>query len=243
MKKNQNLPQASPLLRHFFLWNELSEEQWQELNRHILPLDVSTEEVIFPRAETVGCLCLLWSGRARVYTVTPPGITSDALIRTMEAGALFGVHAVFSNGIPPQSRIVAVRPSRVYLIPSDVWERILIQNPHTLATYIQFLTGRIQFLNQKIRYLSADSSEERLALYLLTEITENEVPTRLKHSAVTLADLLNISRASLYRAMRRLTDDGFLTRNGHEYCLHHREALIENYRQTAISSPDKKQQP
>jgi CRP-like cAMP-binding protein len=99
----------------------------------------------------------------------------------------------------------------------------------TMASYVRFLTRRIQFLNRKIRYLTAGSAEQRLALYLLSEIPEEGVPVRLEISAVSLADLLDLGRASLYRAMDRLSEDGFLVRNGHEYRLLQRDKLLTHY--------------
>ena len=98
-----------------------------------------------------------------------------------------------------------------------------------MANYVKFLTQRIHFLNQKIRYLTAGSAERRLALYLLSEIPEENVPVTLPISAVSLADLLDLGRASLYRAIDQLTEDGFLIRNGHEYRLLQRDKLSSYY--------------
>ena len=102
-------------------------------------------------------------------------------------------------------------------------------DPRAMANYVRFLTQRIQFLNRKIRYLTAGSAERRLALYLLSEIPKENVPTRLELTAVSLADLLDLGRASLYRAMDRLTEDGFLVRSGREFCLLHRDKLLTYY--------------
>ena len=103
------------------------------------------------------------------------------------------------------------------------------KNPPSYENYVRFLTQRIEFLNQKIQYLTAGCAERRLSLYLISQIPEDEVATRLDISAVSLADLLDLGRASLYRAMDRLSADGFLTRDGHIYTLHHREQLLTHY--------------
>jgi DNA-binding MarR family transcriptional regulator len=98
-----------------------------------------------------------------------------------------------------------------------------------MAHYIRFLTQRIEFLNQKIQYLTAGCVERRLALYLMGQIPQDDLAVQLDISAVSLADLLDVGRASLYRAMDRLTQDGFLTRNGHEYTLRNRDRLLSHY--------------
>ena len=215
-------------LRSFPLWSSLPDALWQRLSDAMQTLSFAVGETIFPCAQTEGCLCVLLQGRAKVYANTPDAAEA-ALLRTMDAGAIFGVHCVFGDDMSPQSRIVAQKECRVLLVPAPIWEHILTSHPETMASYVRFLTQRIQFLNRKIRYLTAGSAERRLALYLLAEIPEDNVPTRLEVSAVSLADLLDLGRASLYRAMDRLTEDGFLVRNGHEYTLLRREELRHCY--------------
>ncbi|MBO5898651.1 MAG: Crp/Fnr family transcriptional regulator [Clostridia bacterium] len=215
-------------LRRFHLWQDLPDALWTRLCDGMTTAEFASGETVFPHTQTDGCLCVLLQGRAKVYANAPDTVEA-ALLRTMDAGAIFGVHCIFGNDMTPQSRIVAQKPCCVLLVPSSLWEEILAAHPATMANYVRFLTQRIQFLNRKIRYLTAGSAERRLALYLLSEITEDGVPTRIDLSAVSLADLLDLGRASLYRAMDRLTEDGFLIRDGHEYTLLRRDELLSHY--------------
>ena len=221
-------PLQDVALRKFHLWEALSDEAWQTLLSHMRQQTYAPGDVIFPDSESEGCLCLLWSGDARVYARTADS-SHTALLRTMRPGALFGVHCIFNADMAPQSTIVAHSHCSVLLIPGAVWEEILVSHPETMKRYLRFLTQRIEFLNQKIQYLTAGCAERRLSLYLISQIPEDEVATRLDISAVSLADLLDLGRASLYRAMDRLSADGFLTRDGHIYTLHHREQLLTHY--------------
>ncbi len=215
-------------LRRFHLWKDLPDELWLRLSEGMTVAEFATGETVFPQPQTDGCLCVLLQGRAKVYA-NASCADQAALLRTMDAGAVFGVHCVFGGDMSPQSRIVAQAACRVLLIPAALWESILTAHPETMANYVRFLAQRIQFLNRKIRYLTAGSAERRLALYLLSEIPEEGVPVKLELSAVSLADLLDLGRASLYRAMDRLTEDGFLLRNGREYRLLHRDKLLLHY--------------
>lgn len=215
-------------IRKFHLWSKLPDELWQPLETQMTWKDFSTGETIFPSDETNQYLCVLWNGRARVYakTSTP---SHASLLRTMEAGNVFGVHCVFNSDIPPQSHIIASQDCRILLIPAKAWETVLVSHAPTMAHYISFLTNRIEFLNRKVQYLTAGSAERRLSLYLLSQIETDGVPTRLDVSAVSLADLLDLGRASLYRALEKLTSDGFLSRDGHTYTLHNREMMLIHY--------------
>lgn len=216
-------------LRRFHLWRELPDELWIKLSAGMQQIDIPTGDTIFPNRLTDDCLCVLMSGQAKVHALSPD-ITHATLLRTMEADAVFGVHCIFNADLSPQSLIVAQKPCRVLLIPCKLWEEILTTHAPTMANYVRFLTQRVHFLNQKIRYLTAGSAERRLALYLLSEIPQENVPVTLPISAVSLADLLDLGRASLYRAIDRLTADGFLVRNSHEYMLLNRDKLLSYYR-------------
>ena len=217
------------LPKSFFLWSDLPSDLMDELSRASRMVTYAPDQMLFPQEQSARCLCVLVAGEARVYAKSPLP-QSAALLKTMQAGAIFGVHSIFNADMPPQSRIVATKPCRLALIPADVWENILCKHPPTMANYVRFLTQRVQFLNRKICYLTASSAEQRLSLYLISEITHDDKPTTLPLSAVELADLLDVGRASLYRAFDRLTKDGFLSRRGREYCLHRREELLGYYR-------------
>lgn len=212
-------------LRRFHLWAHLPDELWSKLYAAMRWQTVAAKQEITLCANDSRCLCVLWSGQASVYAKAADA-SHGALLRTMDAGTVFGVHCVFSHETPPFSRVVANKPCRVLLIPAEVFEAALLSHGETMAGYVRFLTQRVDFLNQKIQYLTSGSAEQRLAAYLLRIIPDDQ-PQQLAHSATALADLLNIGRASLYRAIRQLTDDGFLVREGRKYRLMHRDALIQ----------------
>ena len=215
-------------LRKFHLWSTLPDELWQTLANEITWKDFCAGETVFPSDKTEQCLCVLWSGQARVFSRSSvPAHTS--LLRTMDTGAIFGVHCIFNSDIPPQSVIIAQRACRVILVPAAMWEQMLTSHAPTMAHYLSFLTQRIEFLNRKVQYLTAGSAERRLSMYLLSQIPEDNVPTGLDLSAVALADLLDLGRASLYRALDKLTADGFLRRDGHTYTLRNRDKMLSHY--------------
>ena len=76
--------------------------------------------------------------------------------------------------------------------------------PTVSLNIINFLVGRISFLNDKIATFSGSTVEEKLASYILYRrkvMGENEFPfNKAKASAV-----INSGRASVYRALEKLT--------------------------------------
>ena len=69
--------------------------------------------------------------------------------------------------------------------------------------------------NRKIHTLSRATAEQKLADFLLSEFgVEGEKATVRIKSCVELAVRLNLSRASLYRALGTLEQSGMILRSG-----------------------------
>ncbi|MBQ8431926.1 MAG: Crp/Fnr family transcriptional regulator [Clostridia bacterium] len=166
---------------------------------------------------------LLLSGKAVVHTPDP---TKKTLLRFLGAEEPFGIANLFTNE-PYVSVIRAHGSCRVFFISESAIRRLLEEDHAFLYHYLEFLSGRIRYLNLKIGYLTAGSPERRLALYLFS-LGKKEF--RLSASISALSDLLNVSRASLYRAFERLESDGVLQKNGRNFYLPDPDAMLKLYK-------------
>lgn len=167
----------------------------------------------FAKGEEIDCvgayLCLILSGSV---LVSGAGRGGAVVLNKLHAGDCFGVASLFGSrcGI---TAVTACEKSRLLLFSQKTVEA-LMQADFTFArNYICFLTDRIGFLNRKIAAFTAGSAEKKLAKYLLTLSEENGVLT-LPVSMVRLANLLDLGRASLYRAFAFLEESGQLAREG-----------------------------
>ena len=166
---------------------------------------------------------LVLSGRA---VVTTPDPNKKTLLRFLGANEPFGISNLFTDD-PFVSIIRAHGECRVFFLTEAAMCKLLEEDHKFLYRYLAFLTGRIQYLNQKIGYLTAGSAERRLALYLAS-LGKNHV--RLEASISALSELLDVGRASIYRAFDRLTEDGFLQKEGRNLTLTDVDAMLKAYR-------------
>ncbi len=165
---------------------------------------------------------ILLSGKAVVHTPDP---SKKMLLRFLGAHEPFGIANLFTDA-PFVSVIRAHASCRVFFLGEETI-RLLLENDHAfLYQYLEFLSGRIRYLNLKIGYLTAGSAERRLALYLFS-LGKREF--RLADSISALSDLLNLGRASLYRAFERLRNDGFLQKDGRNFILTDPDAMLYAY--------------
>ena len=165
---------------------------------------------------------LVLSGRA---TVTTPDSGKETLLRFLDPKELFGIANLFSNS-PFISIIRAHGTCRILFLSEETVRTLLETDKSFLYRYLEFLSDRIRYLNQKIGYLTAGSAERRLALYL-SSFKQNAFS--LSTSITSLSELLDVGRASLYRAFDRLTEDGFIQKDGRNIRLLNPEAMLQAY--------------
>lgn len=183
---------------------------------------VDGEELLSPKTgEKIAGLLL--SGSA---VVTTPDPTRKTLLRYLGADEPFGIANLFCDA-SYISMIRAHGNCRVFFLPEGAVRRLLEEDHAFLYQYLGFLSGRIRYLNRKIGYLTAGSAERRLALYLVSLGKET---VRLDASISKLSDLLDLGRASLYRAFDKLTEDGFIVKQGRTITLLNPEKMLDAYR-------------
>ena len=184
---------------------------------------VADGELLLSPQTTEKMAGLVLSGRA---VVTTPDPTRKTLLRFLDANEPFGIANLFTDA-PFVSVIRAHGECRVFFLTENAIRRLLEEDHAFLYQYLGFLSGRIQYLNRKIGYLTAGSTERRLALYLVSLGKEK---VRLDASISALSELLDVSRASLYRAFDKLTEDGYLQKDGRNLILPDADAMLRAYR-------------
>lgn len=185
-------------------------------------VDFEDGDTILSQNETSHKAAIFLSGEA---VVTTSDDSKNALLRFLKAGDFFGIANLFTNQ-DYVSSIRAKKKCRVFFFTEEAIRELLETDKTFLYNYLSFLSGRICYLNQKIRYLTAGSAERRLALYL-SSFEKNTV--ELDDSLSSLSELLDIGRASLYRAFDTLTADGYIQKNGRTILLLSPDAMIKAY--------------
>ena len=163
---------------------------------------------------------VLLSGEVEIHS---HGGESRALLKTASTGEVFGVANLYATDTAFPTVIRAKQPTDVLFLEGEAFRRFLETDPAVLRVYLAFLSKKIVYLNRKIATFTAGSAEHRLALFLLENQTEGVfTPT---HSMTTLASLLGLGRASLYRAIDKLSEQGLIEHRDGCIYLPDREAL------------------
>lgn len=179
---------------------------------------------------TTGCslvtgekyLGVILLGRAQVCS-NDEGRT--VILRMLSPGDVFGAAALFCPEELPLSRIEAATPCTVLSLSGVAVRELMASDPAVLDAYLAFLAGRVRYLNRKICCFTAGTAPRRLALWLLSE--EHDTVTLPSLSA--LSDMLDIGRASLYRAFEQLEAAKLIAKSGRNITVFDRKRLSEYY--------------
>lgn len=186
----------------------------------------SPGETIYSPEESNKRIIILKSGAGSVYSADE---SRTLLLRRLEVGQAVGVANLFSSE-SFVSRVIADKKCETVEISAQSFGKLLENDSALLYNYVSFLSDKICFLNKKIVCLTAGSAERRLALFL--DSHSNEVGSdsfSLPVPMNSLAEMLNLGRASLYRAADKLEADGFIKRDGKNLTLVSKEQMLIKY--------------
>lgn len=183
-------------------------------------------EVIYSPDKEEKRLVIFRSGTASVYSADE---SRSVLLRTVTAGKTVGVANLFSSE-KFVSRIIADKKCETVEITAADFRTLLESDGAILHNYISFLSNKICYLNKKIVYLTAGSAERRLAVFLDSHASDVGQDTfTLPVPMNSLAEMLNLGRASLYRAADKLESDGYIIRSGKSITLVSKEQMLTKY--------------
>lgn len=129
--------------------------------------------------------------------------TSCLILNALKKYDSFGIISIFSNTAEYPSYIYASRKCEVCFIKSEDLIRLIESDKRVALNLINFLTTKIEFLNEKIRTFASVSVEKKLASYLLSEYKKNGLQKFILNKKHT-AETIGAGRASLYRALNAL---------------------------------------
>ncbi len=179
-------------------------------------------DVVYDKTNFSRSLGIVLEGRLRVTKENAD--KRSIVMSTLQRGAMFGAAALFNSEPEYATKITAIEHSRVLFLPQRLIKRMIEREPEIAENYIRYLSERILFLNRKIYFLTAGTAEQRLAGFLLDNLAVGEF-SEMPMTMHRLADALNMSRASLYRAFDELTASGAVSKQGKLVCINNAELL------------------
>ena len=197
------------ILKNTFLFRGIDDSTIEKILNNFSP-----EEKHFPRGETVysseseeSFVGFILDGRCEVRQIKPD--SSVALLNILQSSDSFGILSVLSEDKFP-TQIIATKNSTVLCFSKAQMLDIVNNYSQIAMNLINFLANRISFLNEKIATVSATRVEERLALHLLSE-SRKANSSIFTFNCKKCAETINAGRASVYRALASLQEEGLIS--------------------------------
>lgn len=150
----------------------------------------------------------------------------QVLLRSFLPYEIFGISNLFTDQ-PFATRIVAKTDCKILVLRKEFLTYLIDRDSSVRYQYISLLAQKTLYLNRKISCLTAGSAEQRLAFWLDAHAIDDVVTLDMPMNA--LCTMLDIGRASLYRAFDKLEQDGFITKEQKTVRILDRDRMLHHY--------------
>jgi len=174
---------------------------------HKLPCEIITyskDETVYSRHHFKKAIGVILEGQLHSYKRIGSG---EMMMRSLRQGDVFGVAGLFAGENEYVSDIVSSSDSCIVYFSESLMTAIFAEDHRIALSYIRLLTKKIRYLNFKLDGFAAPNAYGKLALFLYENNGFNGTMSQL-------ADMLAMSRMTLYRNLDLLVSKGFIEKNG-----------------------------
>ncbi|MGE5139371.1 MAG: Crp/Fnr family transcriptional regulator [Rudaea sp.] len=193
------------LLSRSFLFQDLTAGEMEEVLNAARTRAVKRSEYYFHQGDPATSLYVMLSGKARISQITPNG--DQVLLDYVAPGALFGGVAFLGQADYPVS-VQAVEDCRAAVWDGETMARLMEHYPRIAFQAMQHMSNRIQELQDRLRELSTERVERRIAntLLRLARQTGQKTPDGIRIDlALSRQDIAEMSGTTLYTVSRTLS--------------------------------------
>ena len=149
------------------------------------------------------------------------------LIKTAGRGSIFGIANLYTDSSALPSAISAKTNAQVIMISREAFKSMLESDITLMRNFLAFLGHKIVYLNKKIASYTAGNTEQKVAYFLSENAVDCLVTTDMSYSDIAV--MLDIGRASLYRAFDSLEAEKIIERDGKTIKIINRQKLRKIY--------------
>jgi CRP-like cAMP-binding protein len=183
----------------------------EETPHHIQCYD--KEETIFHLMDPALRIGIILEGRVEAQKSFPNGSQVNVSIRN--PGEIIGPAAVFSKSQRYPCDIVALEPATLMMLRKEDLLSLMQKDVQILKNFTTEIASATYMLQQRLELLSYNGIAQKAAFWLLMQIRQSGKTTvRIPDSISKWAMIMNVSRPSLHREMKKMEDGGIIRYTG-----------------------------
>lgn len=223
-----DLSQLLPLLRNVPLFLDLTDEELERIAAIAIPRSFPKKSLIFAEGSPREAVYFIVDGLVKAFKVDADG--HEQIVSLLTKGDMFP-HTGFFDQSPYPANAEAVKPTRVFAIPIQSFEQLLLSTPTIAVKVLRVLGGKIRELQEKLQELTYQDVRHRICSILLRlaeahgTTQDGAVVLRLPVTHQDLASMAGTTRESVNRMLNDLRRHHILEMNRNHIILKDVEAL------------------
>ena len=183
----------------------------EETPHHIQCYD--KEETIFHLMDPALRIGIILEGRVEAQKSFPNGSQVNVSIRI--PGEIIGPAAVFSKSQRYPCDIVALEPATLMMLRKEDLLSLMQKDVKILQNFTTEIASATYMLQQRLELLSYSGIAQKAAFWLLMQVRQNgKTAVQIPDSMSRWAMIMNVSRPSLHREMKKLEEEGIIRYEG-----------------------------
>ncbi len=183
-------------------------------------------ETIFHLLEEATQIGIILEGKVEAQKPFPNGNQMNVSVRI--PGEMIGPAAVFSKKHKYPCDMVALEPVTVMMFRKDDLIRMMQRNVRILENLTAEIATATYMLQQKLELLSYNGIAQKAAFWLLMQSRQTGKDTvNIPGSVSKWSMLMNVSRPSLHRELKKLQDQGIILYDSSTIQILNAKALYE----------------
>lgn len=166
-------------------------------------------ETVFHLMEEAARIGIVLTGRVQAQKTFANGSQVNVSVR--RPGDLIGPAAVFSAGHRYPCDVVALEPASILMLQKENVLSLLQKDVRILENFTAEIATATSMLQQRLELLSYSGIAQKAAFYLLVQARQTgSRRVAIPQSITNFALVMNVSRPSLHRELKRLQAQGLI---------------------------------
>ena len=181
-------------------------------------------ETVFHLMEDANRIGVVLEGRVQAQKPFPNGSQINVSIRN--PGELIGPAAVFSRSQKYPCDVVSLEPVTIMMFRREDILLLLQKDLRIMKNFMEELATATYMLQQRLELLSYSGIAQKAAFYLLINTRQSgKNVIRIPDSVSNWAMIMNVSRSSLHRELKKLEAEGIISYDPPTVKIHDPERL------------------
>jgi CRP-like cAMP-binding protein len=194
-------------LSKFPIFEKLSDSALQRIALNVHKRSFSAGQVIVLAGDPSRAVYLVVKGTVRVQRLSPEG--REYVLHTLGPGQSFNLVSALDGGYN-LATVSALTDVETYVVPCDVFHRMVRDHPEVAQTLLKHLASRIRVLSDAVEDLALHTVRTRLARCLLSS-TKGDAPPKYWTQG-ELAAHIGTVRDVVGRTLRTFMQEGLIQR-------------------------------